>query len=136
MKALQLVVVLAAAAAINAPLSAQEAAARPVVAVQAPGVVPAPAPVLRLRIEEARQSHRHNRLLGSGLISAGAAAVVGALVDWAAGDDLGMGMGGAGAMLGGMSLVAWGADRHVAAREALRRAESWETQVRAEQGRR
>ncbi|MGK7311570.1 MAG: hypothetical protein ACN0LA_04965 [Candidatus Longimicrobiales bacterium M2_2A_002] len=82
---------------------------------------------LALRIEEALESHRRNRLLGSGLVAAGAAAVVGALVDWSGHNRLGMRPGAAATMFGGVSLVVWGADRHVAAREALRRAERLQT---------
>lgn len=86
-------------------------------------------PVLQLRIEEAIQSHQRNRMLGNSLLAAGAAAVVGALVTWVDRDQIGMGTAAAGAMLGGMSLVTWGADRHVAARDALREARRLRAQI-------
>lgn len=88
-----------------------------------------PTPVLQLRIEEAMQSHHRNRTLGNGLVAAGAAAVVGALVSWVDRDRIGMGTAAAGAMIGGMSLVSWGADRHVAARDALRQAQRLRAQI-------
>lgn len=118
------------AIALAAPLSAQEGD-RATFAVQPRDTRLDTDPALQLRIEEALQIHRRNRLLGNGLVAAGAAAVMGALVDWANGSELGMSPGATGAMLGGMSLVVWGADRHVAAREALRRAERWEAPVPA-----
>lgn len=122
-----LVMVAAATLALSSPLSGQ--APEPAFAFQTTAPFPDAAPALELRIEEARQSYRHNRLLGRGLVAAGAAAVVGALVDWAARDRLGMRPGATGVMLGGMSLVAWGADRHGVARDALRRVEAWEAQL-------
>ena len=119
---------------IAPPLAAQEAEP-PTIAVQALDTRLATTQAFQLRIEEALETHRRNRLFGNGLVTAGAAFVVGALVDWAAGSGLGMSSGATGAMLGGMSLVVWGADRHSAAREALRRAERWQGRAPGEPGR-
>lgn len=129
MKPVRLVLAtVSAAIALAAPLSAQEEE-RPTFAVQSRDTQAHAAPALQLRIEEALESHRRNRLLGNGLVAAGAAAMVGALVDWADDSTLGMSPGATGAMLGGMSLMVWGADRHDAAHEARRRAERWEDRV-------
>ncbi len=136
MKPLPLLAVVASAAlALSSPLSGQ-ALEPPPFSVHAPAPGPDTTLALELRVEEARQSYRHNRLLGNGLIVAGAAFVVGAMVDWAARDQLGMRPGATSVMVGGMSLVAWGADRRGIAGEALRRAEAWEAQIRSAPGQR
>lgn len=127
MRLLPLLVIIASASlALGSPLSAQ--APEPALTFTAPATT-ATVPALELRIEEARQSYRHNRHLGNGLVAAGAAVVVGALADWAAQDRLGMGTSATGLMFGGISLAVWGADRRAAAHDALRRAEAWEAQL-------
>lgn len=86
---------------------------------------------LERRIEEARQSHERNRLLGTGLIATGALALVGPFMDWAERDQIGMRPAATGVMLAGVTFVAWGAHRRHMARQALQRAETWEARVQA-----
>ena len=125
-----LVIIASATLALSAPLSGQtfEPSA---FTVQSQPTAPAPALVLEQRIEEARQSYRANRRLGNGLVAVGAAAVVGALADWAARDQFGMRPGATGVMVGGMSLVAWGTDRWIVARDAREQVRTWEAQLRS-----
>jgi hypothetical protein len=129
--ALATLATLAATAGLPAPAASQERDHR--LALEAADALPLPATTLSLRIEEERLSYDRNRRIGNGLLAAGAVAVVGSLVDWAHHGRLGMRPAATRAMIGGMNLVAWGAERRWVARQALHRAEMWETRIQRAQ---
>ena len=133
-----LIIAVRAMGALTPPLAGQEAEGtlRPVKALASPS---ASEQSLELRIQEARESHQRNRLLGSGGGMVGATALLGALVAWVDDDQLGMDTDATGALLAGMTLMVWGGQRRHLAGQALERVELWEAQAgsanaRAESG--
>ena len=102
-------------------------ASRAFLAPPRPVVVPipptAPAADSRTRLRDELRAYQRQRTIGSGVLVAGATALVAALFDWGNGDSVGMSTGATAALMGGTGLMFLGAEFRRVATQRIARAE-------------